>query len=76
MTINEVWDAVNAGKIVNWINGLYVVHAVEYDLGNNEWSSLSLRGNKALRVTCEQNYFGSLITEQCLTQCFIKGEGK
>ncbi len=75
MTIEQIWNAINDGLEVNWGHGGYYVHAIDYDRGLNESSSLSLRDGKALRVTCKSNYFGSLISECDLSKCYInKGE--
>ena len=69
ITIKKIWNAIKAGKTVCWQNESYEVHPVESD--QNKYSSLSFKDGKALRITCVENYFGSLIEKNELSHCFI-----
>ena len=71
LTIEQIWDALDAGKTVYWENGLYQVKPVKMK-SHNQYSEVSKRDDEALRVTCTMNGFGSLITEGCLAKCFVK----
>jgi hypothetical protein len=70
MTKDEIWAAIDSGQEVNWENSLYYVHPVKAE-PDNEYADVSRRGDEALRITCKQNYFGSLATERCFEKCYI-----
>ena len=71
MNIEQIHQALEEGKVVNWQNSLYELEYVPCE-SENPSGKLSFKGGKAIRVTCTQNYFGSLITESCLENCYIK----
>ena len=58
-TIKAVWKALDEGKEVFWVNSLYHV-TVEPAKPHNNLETL--RNGQLLRVTCKDNYFGSLLT--------------
>jgi hypothetical protein len=72
MKITTIWKHLKAGRKVYWCHEGYQVLMVPYDLGLNKYSKLSLRDKQALRVTCMDNYFGSLICESDLPKCFAE----
>jgi hypothetical protein len=74
MKLEEIIQALDQGKTVYWTNTAYKVHYVEIDPSNAYQSRLfSRRGNEALRITCIENYFGSLAADETeLNQCFLK----
>jgi len=69
ISIQQIHEALDKGKDVQWENELYKVHEVKSELNN--YSKLSYRDGKALRVTCKSNYFGSLISESDLDKITI-----
>ena len=71
MDIQEIHKALKEGKTVNWHNSLYELHYVNCE-PENEYGKLSYLNGKAIRVTCIDNGFGSLISESCLKKCMIK----
>ena len=70
MTIEEIHRALSEGKTIHWVNKLYYLHYVSCE-SDNESAKLSYIDGKGIRVTCLSNYFGSLITEGCLSKCYI-----
>jgi len=71
MTLDEIYQAIDSGKVVHWENSLYELKPVKAEAGN-KYAAPSYREGKALRITCKSNGFGSLITEKCFEKCFIK----
>jgi hypothetical protein len=71
MTIQEIHEALESGKTVNWVNGLYELHYVNAS-EENEYAKPTFKNGKAIRVTCVTNYFGSLLREEEFHKCFIK----
>lgn len=59
--IGQVWEAVESGKKVNWINSLYQV-VVE---SNND-------GARWLSVRCIENWFGSKLTKEEIPELYAE----
>lgn len=70
LTIEQIWTALDQGKEVLWHHKGYMIHSVESK--SNEFSKLSYRNGQALRVTCIENYFGSLMNVTDLGHAYIK----
>jgi hypothetical protein len=72
-TINEVWNALDEGKTVYCSNESYKI-TIEPTIPNNEFqlNHFTRRGDQVLRVTCIENYFGSLLSESELGKLFTK----
>lgn len=83
-TIEQVWEAIDAGKTVYWGSDAYQLTIEEEGEANNPESMaawrihhgypvpFSARGTKALRVTCISNWFGSLLSETELGALYTK----
>lgn len=77
-TIEEVWNAIDAGKTICCSSEAYelvqvdTMHAWRKEQGFK--TPFSNRGDKSLRVTCMSNWFGSLLEENELANLFVKGE--
>ena len=70
MTINEIYAAIESGKRVFWENNDYEV-LIENDT-LNEYNKNSFRNNQVLVIRYIPNFFGGLIHETDLKDCFIK----
>lgn len=70
MSIEQIHEALEQGKTIHWVNYLYSLEYVSCD-AKNPSGTLSFKNNKAIRVTCTNNGFGSLITKSCLDKCYI-----
>jgi plastocyanin len=73
MTIEQIHTHLQSGKTIHWENSLYHLHYVEAK-EDNKSAKLSYKEGKAIRITCKNNGFGSLITESCLEKCFVTTE--
>lgn len=71
MTINEIHNALEQGKKVNWENGLYELAYVPCE-ENNRYGKSTYRNGKAIRVSCILNSFGSLLAADEIEKCFLK----
>ncbi len=71
MSIQEIHEALESGKTVNWKNPLYELKYIKAD-ASNKYAKPSYKDGKAIRITCTANYFGSLISEEEFQNCFIK----
>lgn len=76
-SIDEVWSALDAGQTVYWGNESYKVY-IEPDYlpqvtAVHKGRKFSARNGQLLSVRCISNYFGSIITPQCLGNLFTKG---
>ncbi len=69
-TIEQVWEAVEAGQVIYWVNKSYQVIA-ELDSVPHE-NLYSQKNGRMLRVTCMSNWFGSRITPNCLDSLFVE----
>jgi hypothetical protein len=68
--INEVWDALDLGKTVFWVNESYKIYIEDARPENPDFSK---RGNKLLTVRCIENYFGSVLNEPEISQLYTRG---
>lgn len=73
-SINQVWAAIDAGKTVHWASTAYTLTVEDSML---DWRKqqgfevpFSNRNGQCLRVTCTENYFGSLLLESELPKLF------
>lgn len=71
MNIEEIHEALESGKTVNWGNSLYELHYVDAS-EENKYAKPTFKNGKAIRITCITNYFGSLLSESEFNKCFIK----
>lgn len=77
-TIAQVWEAIDIGITVYWANESYELTIepmnLEYRLSQG-WAPLfSARGDKSLRVTCMNNWFGCTLIECQLSELFTTEE--
>lgn len=68
-TAKQIWDAIDKGKTVCWMSEIYEVHSVESN--GSEYAKPTERGDKALRCSCVENYFGSYLSPKEFKQCFV-----
>lgn len=68
-TIEEVWDGIKKGKTIYWNNDGYQLTIEPYHEGNSEFTR---QGDKVLRITYIENYFGSLLEEKELGNLYSK----
>lgn len=67
-TLDDIRAALDAGKTVYWSNKAYTAHYVDASANHNPYS---VKDGKAIRVSCTSNYFGSLISESDIYNCFV-----
>lgn len=70
MTIEQIWEALKQGKTVHWNNKAYKIY-IEDSSREYQDKHFTNRNGKVLAARCIENYFGSLLTEECLGNCFI-----
>jgi hypothetical protein len=79
-TVEQVWKAIDEGKTIYWGNTAYKVY-VEENIGNEDQKNCAPRafsrridskGDNVLSVRCIENYFGSVISPNCLGSLFLK----
>jgi hypothetical protein len=58
--IKEVWSLLDKGIKVYWSNDSYQLIPIEAS-PKNEYAVFSFRNGRALRCTCMENWFGSLL---------------
>lgn len=76
MKLSEIIEALNQGQTVNWSNTSYKVHFVEIDKDNEYQNShFTRQGSQVLRVSHTTSYFGSLLSESELSNCFVQKKG-
>lgn len=68
--VDQVWDAVNSGKVVHWVNLGYIITVETAYNGSPQYT---LRNGKVLRITHKDTYFGSLLTGSELPNLFMGG---
>ena len=73
MTIEQIHNHLQSGSTIHWANPLYYLHYVEAKESNPS-AKFSFKEGKAIRITCRNNGFGSLMTESCLERCFLSEE--
>jgi len=76
MNVEDIHAALNAGKTVNWSSKLYEIKQTsvrtnttalqEHDINHH-----TTRNGLMLDCRCVVNYFGCLLTESELVDCFI-----
>ena len=66
-TLKQIHDDLEKGIEIFWSNTRYKVHYVDFEPNLNQYS---LKNNKVIRVSCIDNYFGSLISESEISACF------
>lgn len=71
-SFQDVWQALDDGHEVFWVNELYHI-TKEFAMPHH--CQDTIRNGLLLRVTCIDNYFGSLLLTEELAQLFIK-DGK
>lgn len=69
MTLDEIRNDLDKGIEIFWANDSYKVHYVDVFENINPYS---VKNNKAIRITCISNYFGSLIDEKEIKCCYSK----
>lgn len=72
MTVTEIWKALLDGKRVEWVHSGYSIKIIDA-YPNNEYQKqhFTNRNGKLLRVTCDANWFGSLLEESELNNCYV-----
>ena len=75
--LNQVWAAIDQGLTVYWSNDAYQLtienaHSEEYRLRMGWDKTFSQRDDKALRVTCMSNYFGSFLGANEISSLYTK----
>lgn len=70
MTIQEIWQAIDEGKKVFWHHDGYQVLVEKATL--NEFNKNSFRDGKVLCIRYLENWFGGIIHDSELKDCFIK----
>ena len=71
MSIEQIHEALAQDQKVNWMNSLYELAYVKCE-EKNPYGKASYKDGKAIRVSCVENYFGSLIHESEFKNCFLK----
>ena len=72
-TVKAIWEKIGAGETVYWGSKAYKI-TVEPATGDYQASHHTNKDNQVLRVTCISNYFGSLLVEAEIEDCFVLGE--
>jgi hypothetical protein len=78
LTIDQIHEAIQNNKTVYWVNTSYKlvqeVILTNSDGSLNEYQAkhFTRRGDKLLAVRCISNWFGGLLSETELVQCFIQ----
>lgn len=67
-TIEQVWNAIEQGQTVYWVNESYKL-TIETALLENHFSN---KNGKCLRVTYISNWFGSILDKSELPKLFTK----
>lgn len=71
MTKEQIHTAIENGQTVNWHHNLYEIQRVKVKDSNKHADASRVNGY-GLRINCIVNGFGSLLSENCLDNCFIK----
>lgn len=76
LTVSDIWEAIEQGKTVCWINEGYQVMAemISGDIDTRLYQSkhFTCRGNRVLTVRFVSNYFGGLMTEEDLKNVYVR----
>lgn len=74
--IDQVWEALDQGKIVYWKNESYqlTIEPVQREWRERQGFGIpwTTRGESCLRVTCMSNWFGSLLETNELNSLYTK----
>lgn len=78
--IEQVWSAIDRGLIIYWSSDAYQLTIEDSMLDWRKRQGFNIpfsnRDDKCLRVTCMSNWFGSLLTQDELSQLYTKGGSK
>jgi len=76
MNIGQIWAALDKGLVVNYGNTSYKIYIEKVCTtsgSTRDYQSVhfSVRNGELLSIRCISNYFGGLINESQLAECFI-----
>jgi hypothetical protein len=74
--VDQVWEAINQGETVYWKNKAYKIYVEENSKNGFFYSSearqFSTRNEQMLSVRCIENYFGSVLSPNEISELFVE----